>query len=175
MSYKYPWPIQAARPEPRGTNPEAYIFSQPAEREKAKDEAQQMLNRLGKLGPRSAPPLWGQNHVQFRTGIRAAIAETPSPAREVEVYTGRVGKVEGNYVVAELSTPDDMDSWDARLSVFSFDCVPEEGQAIRCTVTRIGGSVHTEVEVLDGAPPRELKDYGIDKEEWLEWAKRINV
>ena len=118
-----------------------------------------------------------RNHLKKWEDINA-MQITTEPIYDVpreESYRGKVKAIKEPYVIATVSRPDDWDRWDAYIPLASFDQTPEEDQEFSCTINIIGRKMDVRAQVLPRKSSRTLKDYGIDKEELLDWASKIDL
>lgn len=154
------------------------------------------LGRLGKIRCRLCPPRFKDNDrkvlvnaislandartVRFGNvqgaAVGAAVARAPKLMHlEVRKYLGRVKSLEGDNVIAEIGPPDDMDRWDVVIPRATFNEQPQINQEIGCRIVRYGSRSEISVQVLSKKPLPELKDFGINEEELLNWASQLDV
>jgi hypothetical protein len=165
----------------KGLNHEAYILHRPSNNTMALEN----LKVSGRIIRATFRQNDGQKLVddislakEASYGSRAgAAAATARQKVEIEVqeYIGRVKSLEDNNVIAEIGPPDDMDRWDAIIPRASFIEQPQLNQEIACRILRSGSHIDITVQILSNRPLPELKDFGIDKEELLNWASQIDV
>jgi hypothetical protein len=112
---------------------------------------------------------------EIARNYKPVAVEAPYTAPRKEYYRGTVKSVEGHNVLATVSKPDDWDRWDAYIPLASFDRIPEKDQEFSCTVKINGSTIDVQAQLLPGKSSRTLEDYGIDKDELLDWASKINL
>ena len=178
MSAKYAYINQSGWGQSKALDHEAYVFNR---------KTDNMLTNL-KLHEPVKSTEWPENDGSLLLGAicaaraiaasraaAAAVAPAKVVPAEVEEYVGHVKEVRGREVIAEIGPMDDIDGWDVILPRDSFKGNVHEQQEFKCTITRKGSHVDIDVKVLDSSRLRELKDFGIDKAERLEWASQIDV
>lgn len=107
-------------------------------------------------------------------GVAPAV-EVHYEAPKLEHYKGVVKSIQGDSVLVTVSSPGDWDRWEARIPLAAFDKFPEEGKEFSCTISVSGPDINVRASILPKRPPRSLKDFGIDKEELLDWASKIDL
>ncbi len=124
------------------------------------------------------------NHPDADQSEESKVASSYTEARDdakkertsrTEYYKGIVKGLDDSSVLVTVSSPGDWDRWDARIPLASFDQSPQVGQEFSCTITIYGSDISIRAKILQDKTPRTLKDFGIDKEELLEWASKIDV
>lgn len=170
-------------------NHEAYILH-------PNKTSKSVLHNLGKLSEQFAPESFPQNdgsllkkaicsgrdEFSIDSNVSSSKATGTAPHRippEEHEYLGRIKQIRNQHVIAEIGPPDDIDSWEVTLNSHHFQEPPKPEQKIRCKIRRmvnsIASQVQIQVEIIDDEPRRDLKEFGIDKEEWLHWASQIDV
>jgi hypothetical protein len=117
--------------------------------------------------------------ITIRMDASAGAAVAPARMNEIETemrkYLGRVKAIEGDDVIAEIGPPDDMDRWDVIIARATFRQQPKVNQEIACTIVRWGSHADVTVQILSQESLPQLKDFGIDEENMLNWASQLDV
>ena len=109
-------------------------------------------------------------------GAAAGLAMAPKwQQMEMRTYVGRVKSFEGDNVIAEIGPADDLDRWDVVIPRVSFRQEPQIDQEIDCKILRWGSHADVTVHALSNKRLPELKDFGIDEQELLNWASQLDV
>jgi hypothetical protein len=189
MSPKDAWYMANQWINPRDLNHDPYIFDQSGyERQEAEDLFMKYTLRARRFVWQGNDPLILRDAIcsarttaasssAVATAAAMSLAPGLAPARqpEIEEYVGSVKAVGDTEVIAEIRPLDDEDGWDVILPRESFDGEVYEQQEFKCTITRTGSHVDFDVKILDSNRLRELKDFDIDEDEWLQWASQIDV
>jgi len=96
------------------------------------------------------------------------------PSR-AEHYEGVVKAIAGDTVFVSVSAQGDWDRFDAQIPLAVFNRTPEADQEFECVVRVLGSNIFAINAVMSSGHLPSLEDLGIDEEELLERASKLDV